>query len=74
MCGLNGCGGYTSRTQHTEWGGGGRDNEEGQQQPPTWMLFGRNVRENERIGMHWGGTLPLDLPIDNMHSFHMIQQ
>ena len=29
----------------SRWGGGGR-------QPPTWVLFSKNVCENERIGSH----------------------
>ena len=24
-------------------------------QPPMWVLFGRNIRENKRIWSHWGG-------------------
>ena len=43
----------------TRWGGG--------RGPPTRVLFGENVCENERIGSYRGlrapGTPPLDLPI-----------
>ena len=25
-------------------------------QPPMWVLFGKNICENERIGSRWGGA------------------
>ena len=36
-------------------GGGGGAEPLGGRQPPTWVLFGKNVCENERIGSCWGG-------------------
>ena len=35
----------------------------GRPQPPMWVLFGKNICENERIGSRWGcaGSTPLDL-------------
>ena len=39
---------------------------------PTWLLFGENVCENERIGSCWGGDwegTPLDPPLIRMYFY-----
>ena len=33
-------------------------------QPLTWMLFGKSICENERIGSHWGHAPAAPPPLD----------
>ena len=42
----------SGRSRISHWGGA---EPLGGHQPPTWVLFGKNVCENKRIGSCWGG-------------------
>ena len=43
----------------------------GGHQPPTWVFFGKNICENERIGSRWGA--PLDPPMIDKDDEHHYQ-
>ena len=44
--------------------GGSRISRRGERGPPTWVLFGKNVCKNERIGSRRGGVRPARPALD----------